>query len=483
MSAMLGQIPELVQAIFKSCDAKTSIVLMLSCKGFFNTLAPLVWGTLRGSEIVFSLIEGAKITILQAPTTIIIDLPDPVSEAALTRLRLYAPYIKHLELCKKSGYDYKVSNWNALLNMSWYSPLLPNVTVLTLGNPAWCARREDAQLPLLLMFLSPSLLEFRITWELRYHITMVSKPRAEAILYALQQRCPNLHTLVLFSDLGVECHEQERRLLPIEYDISSFFRATPLRLLSISLSTVDSISDLSLVSHVEKLSIHYKNSCGSFRQLTIPSLQWPNLNQLSVYSVHKLECLRSLWNTPALVSKLETVVIHFRDQCFPENTISDSLGPIVAMLARGSPNLKTLWLVRRGMRGSFVNPGALVQVLSHLSLREIRIGAAKLESPPASDVQRTLEGKVFSSVERLEVGRHQVCLRDLQHYVRSFPNLKYIRIQIDLSSYASDYSTEKLPVSLNECHLHISGVKAAAYELVWTSASKYVAFLALCYIN
>ncbi|KAG8744364.1 hypothetical protein FRC10_010251 [Ceratobasidium sp. 414] len=485
MSVMLGQIPELIQALSKFADSKTSVALMLSCKGFFNILAPLVWEMLKGSEIVFSLIAGAKITVLPTSMTICIDLPDPVSEAALERLKLYAPYIKHLELCKKSGYDYKISNWNALLNASWHSPLLPNITVLTLGNPAWCAMRGGAQLPMMLMFLSPSLLEFRITWELRYHITMLSKPRVEAILYALQQQCPNLHTLVLFSDLGTEFHEEERRLLPIEYDISGFFQAVSLRLLSLSLSTVDSISDPSLISRVEKLSIHYKNSCGSFRTLTVPGLQWPNLSQLSVYSVHKVECLRYLWDTPALVSKLETVVIHFRDQCFPDHSIGDSIGPIVAMLARGSPKLKTLWLVRRGMRGSFTNPGTLIQVLSHLSLREVRIGAARLESPPAIDVQQTLAGRVFDSVERLEVGRHRVYLRDLQHYVRSFPNLKHIRIQIDLSSEALNYDAENLPTSLTECHLHISGVvsEGPTFEPVWTSSSRFVVLFSVRDLN
>ncbi|KAG8758435.1 hypothetical protein FRC12_010012 [Ceratobasidium sp. 428] len=478
MSATFGQIPELVQAIFNSADSRTGVSIMLSCKGFFNALAPLVWRTLKGSEILFSLIEGARVsTQYHGPTKVTIDLPDSVSERTLSRLRFYAPYVRHLELCKKSGYGYEVRNWDAIFDFSWSTPLLPNVTTLTLANPTWCARREDAQLPFILLFLSPSLLEFRVTWELRYHVTLLSKPRAEAILYALHERCPNLHTLVLFSDGGSECHVEERRLIPIDFDISSFFQNASLRLLSVSLSAIDSLADLTLISRLEKLSVHYKNSCGSFRALTSPNLKWPNLNQLSVYSVHKFECLRYLWDTPALVGKLEMVVIHFRDQCFPDTSIHNSIELIVPMLARSSPNLKTLWLVRRGIRGSFTYARALTQVMSHLSLREVRLGATRLEDPAyATDVKLYLDGNIFNSLERLEVGRHRVDLRDLRYYVRSFPSLKYLRIQVSMTGDTLDSQSNELPINPHECNLHVCGAvfDGVELELAWATASKFL---------
>jgi hypothetical protein len=61
MSARLGQIPELIQAVSSLGGPRTSVALMLSCKDFFNLLAPLLWKDLKGAEILFSLVEGAKI--------------------------------------------------------------------------------------------------------------------------------------------------------------------------------------------------------------------------------------------------------------------------------------------------------------------------------------------------------------------------------------------------------------------------------------
>jgi hypothetical protein len=63
MSARLGQIPELIQAVSTLASPQTSVALMLSCKSFFDLLAPLLWGDLKGAEILFTLVQGAKVTV------------------------------------------------------------------------------------------------------------------------------------------------------------------------------------------------------------------------------------------------------------------------------------------------------------------------------------------------------------------------------------------------------------------------------------
>jgi hypothetical protein len=71
MSAKLGQIPELIQAVSSLASPKTSVALMLSCKSFFDLLAPLLWDDLRGAEILFSLVEGAEIKKKPKATSIV----------------------------------------------------------------------------------------------------------------------------------------------------------------------------------------------------------------------------------------------------------------------------------------------------------------------------------------------------------------------------------------------------------------------------
>jgi hypothetical protein len=65
MTAILSQIPELIQAVSNIAGPKSSVALMLSCKGFFDLLAPLLWENMTGAEILFSLIEGANIVVGQ----------------------------------------------------------------------------------------------------------------------------------------------------------------------------------------------------------------------------------------------------------------------------------------------------------------------------------------------------------------------------------------------------------------------------------
>jgi hypothetical protein len=65
MSARLGQIPELVQAVSRLAGPKASIGLMRSCRGFFDLLAPLVWEHVKGAEVVFSLVQGSNIVVYE----------------------------------------------------------------------------------------------------------------------------------------------------------------------------------------------------------------------------------------------------------------------------------------------------------------------------------------------------------------------------------------------------------------------------------
>ncbi|KAG8758434.1 hypothetical protein FRC12_010011 [Ceratobasidium sp. 428] len=446
---------------------------MRSCKGFFTTLVPLLWEALNGCEPVFSLIEGAQVVISKEYETVMIYLPATISPAALTRLRFYAVHVKRLELCGNPAHTYMISRWDALFDTTWSSPLLPKLTALTLANPTWCAMKHLPQLPLLLMFISPSLLEYRITWELKHYVAVVSNPRCKAILYTLQHRCPKLHTLVLFADPSPDCHEEEHRLIPIEYDVSDFDAGATLKLLSISLSMVNSLKSASLISKVTRLNINYKGSNGSFEAFEAPGLVWPNLYHLSVYSVRKVENLFSLWSIPSLVGNLTGAQFHFRDQHYPSNSLDDSLDTLFSMLVKGSPKLKSLWLMRRGRHGAFVNPALWTKALGWLELREVKINSYKSERPSSLDVQRHLEGRSFSSVERLEVGRHRVELLDLQFYAKSLPNLKYLRIMLKVHVENLAYEEQTLGTSSQNCELYVPDAEfqGEPFDPAWETSS------------
>ncbi|KAG9096714.1 hypothetical protein FRC06_008405 [Ceratobasidium sp. 370] len=207
MSTKLGQIPELIIAVAEASDPSTRVMLMLVCSGFFDLIMPLVWQKVQGAERLFSLIEGAAIVI--SPKLISVDLPKDYSDATFKRLRLYASSVKSLEISRKRDRDYSLTNWQALLNYSESNPLLPHLVRLTLTNQWWCNHTLNPQLPLLLMFISPSLLDYRIIYEMKQKAPMTANPRAEAVLTTLQRRCPDLNGLGLYSGLGSSHHEED----------------------------------------------------------------------------------------------------------------------------------------------------------------------------------------------------------------------------------------------------------------------------------
>jgi hypothetical protein len=89
-----------------------------------------------------------------------------LTEAALERLRFYAPFIKTLDLGRKDGYNYQLQNWKSSMEISRTNPFLPNLVSLSLLNPRWYSPTGSSQLPLVLIFISPSLLECSISYSL-----------------------------------------------------------------------------------------------------------------------------------------------------------------------------------------------------------------------------------------------------------------------------------------------------------------------------
>ncbi|KAG8713297.1 hypothetical protein FRC08_013429 [Ceratobasidium sp. 394] len=224
MSTKLGQIPELVIDIAEASDSGTRVMLMRVCSGFFDLVMPLTWQKVKGAEKLFSLIEGAVVKI--DPLLVSVDLPGVYSDTTLKRLQVYAPSVKSLEISGQRVCDYGLTNWEALLHHSESNPLLPNLARLTLTNQWWCYRTLKPQLPLLLMFISPSLLGYRIVYEMNQKAPITTNPRADTVLTALQRRCPNLNSLELYSGPG-SCRYEEEMLVVHDCNMLEIFKAMP----------------------------------------------------------------------------------------------------------------------------------------------------------------------------------------------------------------------------------------------------------------
>ncbi|KAG9118644.1 hypothetical protein FRC07_006738 [Ceratobasidium sp. 392] len=161
MSTRLNKVPELVEAILEIDGYTTGHALMLSCRRFFLWLAPHFWKHVKGAEQIFALLPGAVVNINHRTRTVKVKLPQSVKDNDLTRLKFYAEYIQDLEVFRFGDYSYTFSHLDSLKMLPTNIPLLPSILSLSFENLQWLAHGRYSQLPLLLMFLSPSLLEYR----------------------------------------------------------------------------------------------------------------------------------------------------------------------------------------------------------------------------------------------------------------------------------------------------------------------------------
>ncbi|KAG8729590.1 hypothetical protein FRC12_020863 [Ceratobasidium sp. 428] len=476
MSARFGYIQELVLILAQFSHSQTRVALLLTCRKFFHpVIIELIWSSVKGAENLLSLIEGTEAE--KNDKSISIEFPDVFSDASLSRLKLYAPYVKFLEIFGHNHYDYDLVNWEDLLEYSEFTPLLPNLTQLTLTNYWWFNYTQNPQLPWLLLFASPSLLEYRVVRDLRQKHPVITAPRAEAVLTVLQRRCPKLNTLELFSGPGI-VHKDEEPLLPSQCNRSAIFKVMPLRALSTTLTMLREIGDMHTITQLQRLKVHYSHSSNNFAPLSTPDLEWPNLRHLSFYSVHCVESLSRLWDVDGLVRNLTSVSLCLRDRCFEDDhALRPQLENLAKMLAQGSPHLDCLYLRRRGKYGSLENPGVLAAILSHIELKELHVTSGKCTK--AVKLRQILHGRTFDCIRRLELRKYQIDLSGLLYYAQSMPNLQYLRIQIRVPKGDRSKLSVTTPPDPSRFKLYVANADFEGAELAatWEYASRYASVM------
>ncbi|QRW10404.1 leucine-rich repeat protein [Ceratobasidium sp. AG-Ba] len=472
MSARIVQLPELIEQIYIEAAFSTTLPLMLTCRGFFDALVPLAWKAVIGCEQILSLIEGTLVA--KEGLTVSITLPVEIKEGRLARLAVYAPYVRRLEVFRHSGFAYKLTSWDTVLEHSWATALLPNLRTLTLSNGLWCTPRLPASLPLMLLFISPSLLDYHVTRMSILNEVTIPEPRARAVLLELQRRCPNIQTLVLFSRTTELCvHEEERRLIPMDHDCPNLLQFARLRVLPVTFSRLD-FSPAMTICSAEEIKIHAQE----FVELFIDKrLQWPKLNILSVYSVQFIHLLDPVWDTPALATKLTHIFIQFdyfyfkfRPNCFFKR--------LIALLAGGCPNLKILNLHQTVPPSAIrpVDPDFLFQALSNLNLIEFRSNIPFSDSVQSRHTQEFLQDSTFASLKHLDLKRYRINLSDFRFYARSMPGLQYLRIKVFIST--SNLEPEETYSHMDRCnfelHLDDARFEKDPDELTWYTCSRFL---------
>ncbi|KAG8699586.1 hypothetical protein FRC09_006522 [Ceratobasidium sp. 395] len=466
MSSDVAQVSELVQKIALYCDQETRKTLLTSCRSFFDFVAPLIWRDIKGAEKLFLLISGAT----SDPDGI--TLPSSISDAALERFKIYAPFVNHLELFRGELSHYVLWNWKGLLDLATADPLLPNLLSLTVSSGTWLRDVRHPQLPLLLMFVSPSLIEYRISSNITRQTTSVSRPQAVAVLSQLQRRCPKLEVLELYCCATPYSHDQELELIPQGYELSAYFRSSNLRSLSTSLAILKDIGDLGLISQIKCLEVLGPGDIQSVDELSdFQTIEWPKLQQLTLYLIDGVETFFSFWQLASLVSALTSFGLHIGGA--KSHRVDISVGRVVDTLAERSPKLTHLSLCRYPsvLPRGWLDPVPVATALSKLHIQNlhIEIGDPGLKIPWLGSY---LSRHAFGSIQSIDAGSYRVQLEELGFFAQSMPHLQYLRIQVRVSvsgeeTIGATSSSEALELCV--CYIPFDVIEP---NLTWEAASK-----------
>ncbi|KAG9127740.1 hypothetical protein FRC07_010192 [Ceratobasidium sp. 392] len=383
-------IPEVVTLIDSFQDPCDCASLARTSRRLFNLLMPLLWEHLHGLSWIAPLVpalngpkedgEGNK-AVAKA-----------LAQSHFTRLNIYAPWIKHIEVDEGHTSSLEENQLDALFAYSANHILLPNLTslkVIGFVDVSWVT-----------MFISPSLLNLEFEHDNAFEdYRVLCAPEWSLLLYYLAERSPKLQTLLVFP----QNFRKDKLHLRVEQFLPNDAKATIGRQLADGLSpflanlppllkftTCGEIFDkacfttISTWSTLESLTIHMNRNKRDYTLPTLDDAAFPSLTSLALYWIPDFDAFRMLWDASALVSKLTTVKLLPSHELsyYTNKEAGDTFSQIMSTLAEKSPCLEKVWLLM--LHPDFGRPNfdikiSALDICRHLALRSLYVGGVVIE--------------------------------------------------------------------------------------------------------
>jgi hypothetical protein len=267
----------------------------------------------------------------------------PPSPADFSRFDLYAPFVQSLYVFGGGGRskreDFGIdASWQTLIFRARQSPLLPNLTTLTLDE---AFEKDDEPALWVSAFASKSLKSFYVR-KLAPKASGVTSSLTSVLLGLVTQSCPDLQNIRLC--LGPPYEQSETsfwdsgpsnapNLLRIVLGVSAsqtWQNIRNLRSLVTDIHAIDGHSLLSLgqLPYLDSLDIHgaeprhtsLARLPSSIRNLSLSKNTFPSLRRLSIRNLHH-EDIMLLWDLESVVQELDQVEIAL--DIVAEHTLSD----------------------------------------------------------------------------------------------------------------------------------------------------------------
>ncbi|KAG8732252.1 hypothetical protein FRC10_001052, partial [Ceratobasidium sp. 414] len=387
-----------------------------------------------------------------------------------SRFDVYAPWTKHLEVCKSGEFSLGKHQSNILCYHSARRVLLPNLASITSTNLS-----GDADNLWVLPFLTPSLISLEFIIANPLQTPNISIPESSVVLHVLAEKCPKLQTLGIFPEWDRATSSDSYAL---EY-VSSNNRASvgaqlerlgpyfagicPLVSLACSEEILDpacfeTISAWPLLEHLE---INLDPMKDEYSLPKLAGTAFPSLKHLAL-GWFSSDVFDMFWSAPALVSKLVSVrLLPDGDFCSAEENFSNTLVPILSTLTASSPRLQKLSLRAVGsdaIAARYEIPMSALSDLKGLPLQALYMEGiifAKREvgdDDYDEDEDEELEygtvdvaqclATMFPTLRELAFPDQGMSFADLLTFSSQMPNLESLRFNFGLGSVPSNLKVD-----------------------------------------
>ncbi|KAG8736143.1 hypothetical protein FRC10_009651 [Ceratobasidium sp. 414] len=463
-------IPELVKLIQVYLSLRDSVRLARSGHSLFQTVMPSLWEHIDGVSQLIALLPALNDASKRKRRG---ETPGKtLTENDFSRFDVYAPWVKHLEVCQKT--PPKVQQLDALFQHSATRVLLPNLRSITCTNTD-----GSADLIWVLPFLSPSLLrvEFAITGFTR--IPDLSMRESSVLLHLLAERCRELQTLSipakadknktapgLYALKYVSDDDKAKVKDEFQLGLGPFItRIHPLINLSSTAEIFDAacFGTISTWPLLESLTITMDPHK---RDYTFPELDtnaFPSLKHLALYRIPDMNMFQMIWAASALIKKLTSIRLLPSPKFFSDSNtkFSDTLVDVLSILAEQSPLLEDLWL--RVLHPELDRPSYDITLVTLAALQKLPLHTLYIEGVnfvdhpfSGSDIDdNEFVGKrfgfikhfatFFPALRQLGFPNHPVAWTDSRMFCSQISQLESLRLDFELGSFPWD-----LEIDLNE---------------------------------
>ncbi|KAG9085971.1 hypothetical protein FS749_003995 [Ceratobasidium sp. UAMH 11750] len=489
-SSHVFTIPELAAIICGRLGRSDCARLMGVSRHFFHCAMPFAWDSVIGLKHLLALLPGVTLEWRtwnrryddpeQLKEEVIIHLPQSLD---LSRLRLYAPYVRTLEALELPHKLYRFEgDFSALCNSASKSGLLPNLQHLTLTDI--CETVTQNHINWLSVLLCPTLRSVQVrSWysQKRLWLDLDQYPDA---LSNIMQKCPELEVLGVFPRKSILRGNPDAYTLPggpltgsqprhstalchpMPY-FQNLYQLTG----STSFLQSDTLFFLGNLPSLESLALYGSAARESIVQPILEcETAFPTLKHLELHHIDA-RLTMNLCSLAPLVSSLTSAVVKFPFIQKRDWNVDDRDPPQATISAFGllSPQLANLTIILQGGSHTItLNPPA-IEAFRRLPLRSLELSAASL-APGVSwnDILAALSGievlRLSCSVEFQALEAFSQSLPRLRHLELRFINFEPMQSIQDGAHQATGASNDT-PICL-EGELYMTNFSVNALEKV-----------------